>query len=228
MRISTTIVEDYRRLLQAEYQRDTAEEELIAKIKGTPFEPTWQMRAGKAWHSIIETPDAYERTYQEAGVQDQIYYEYDGFRFDAGAVKVARERIGPGLWEVKGTRRFTLSGQEVTVVAQADHMHGLFIQDNKATWSNPGAFDYEPSLQWRFYLLVHAAASFTYNKFAFREPKDGYCELHNLLSFRFWTYPDIETDCRRWLALFLAWAESRGLSRYLEREGTGLQLTEAA
>jgi hypothetical protein len=210
MRISTTTLESFRRVIETEYGR---EDELAAYIKGQPFEATFPMKAGSAWHTVLQRPLGLPKHWEEE----------DGFAFDLDAVRFAKGHVGPGVCEVKATRTFDL-GEPVVVVAKADHCRGLVVQDHKTKFSTLDAKDYEASLQWRFYLLVHGAACFRYNLFSFGNPvKHGegvYCELKDVLSFNFWPYAGLEAECRHWLYLFVDWARSRGLTGYLEREGT--------
>lgn len=217
IRISTTTLESYRRVLTTEY---ATEAELIAQVKGEPFEPSWQMQAGSAWQALLSSPF-------EVGTIDETQGEYrvhyGDFSFGRKSQELARDHIGPGISEVKALARFQLGCRDavpVDVVAQVDHIRGLMIQENKAKFSTPDARDYEQSLQWRFYLLAHEAAHVRYNLFDFADPKNGYCELRNIVSFGFWTYPDLRADCERWVRAFLEWASSKRLLSYLGREGS--------
>lgn len=209
LRVSVTTLESFRRLLQTEYG---SEEELIAQIMGKPFEPTWQMRAGTAWHACLEK---HPRTGAYALCTS------GGFSFSALHVCEALGHIGPGIWEVKAARVFDIGWHHANVVAQTDHCRGLLIQDNKTKFSPADARDYEASLQWRFYLAIHGAPRLRYNLFSFKDPDEqGYCELKDILSFSFWDYAGLESDCRFWLTEFLLWAGSKNLLSYLNREGS--------
>lgn len=215
LRISTTTLEAFRRLIDTEYGD---EKELIAQIKGEPFEARWQMEAGTAWHTALSTEIC--KSERETGL-----VEIGKFSFSVGHVEAADRHIGPGVWEVKQVRVSDIRQDEyVVVVAQADHCRGLLIQDNKTKFSKPDAREYEQSLQWRFYLWVHGAQEFRYNLFDFADPKDGYCELLNIVSFNFWPYPGLEADCRRWVGEFLDWCASKRLLPYLNRQGSTPEL----
>jgi len=203
LRVSTTTLESFRRVLQSEY---AVEQELIDQIAGKPFEPTWQMRAGSTWQAAL------------CGE-----YSTREFWFDSKMLGEARAYVGSGLCEVKSTKILDVHGSPVALVAQVDHVRGLALQENKAKFGTPDARDYEPSLQWRAYLLVHDAASVQYNLWNFKDPKCGYCELRSVDSFRFWRYAELEADCRRWLRAFLDWANARKLTPYLDRETPALE-----
>lgn len=204
MRVSTTSIEAYRRVMETEYG---SEIELMAQIRGERVEMPWRVHAGSAWHAALETGQPRDLTVS-------AYYFADDH------VQAGREWIGPGVWEVKATRIFYTPYGPVTVVAQADHCRGLFIQENKTKFSTPDARDYETSLQWRFELLVHEAALVRYNLFDFADPKEGYCELRNITSFKFWPYAEMENDCMTWLESFLVWADTKSLLGFLERRGS--------
>jgi hypothetical protein len=202
MRISATWIEQYRRVIETDY---ASEDELAAQIQGKPFEPSWQMKCGSAFHHALETfrgPVIEGDESQRVAVGDYL--------FSVPSVVAAQRFIGPGLWEVKHTMEI----EGATVVAKVDHVCGLFLQDNKCKFSTADCKDYEPSLQWRLYLLIHGAECLRYNLWSFKDPDEtGYCELRDMLSFRFWRYTELESDCRRWVKMFLSWVESKGLSR---------------
>lgn len=213
LRISTTTLEQYRRLVATEWGDEA---ELIASIRGEPFKPSWQMEAGTAWHSVLEAPRSHERWDDATDHESGAYYQSGDYTFNAAHVAKALEHIGRGLWEVKATREI----EGALIVAKADHVRGTLLQDNKTKFSTIDPRDYEPALQWRFYLLIHDAACLRYNLFAFSEPKDGYCALRDIVSFKFWPYPALEADCRQWVRRFIDWADSRGLLGYLERQSS--------
>jgi hypothetical protein len=209
LRVSATDIEQFRRCVQEEY---ASAAELEAKLRGAPFEQRWQASAGQSWHSILKTDVG------KFWETDQVQYVTQGaYTFSVHQRDVARKWIGPGVWELKETK--LLDG--VTIVAKADHCHGLVIQDNKTKFSPVHEGDLEPSLQWRVYLWCHEAKLFRYNMFSMKDPDGGgYCDLYDIQSFRFWPYLRMESDIRRWLKEFLSWADSKGLLPYLERKGT--------
>ncbi len=245
IRISTTTLEAFRRVLQEERG---SEAELVASIRGEPFERKWQMDAGTRWHEILADPDIDvsqvppvtddqrhallnyqpEEGNRSAAVARERLAQVRPIRrgpysFSENAVALARQRIGAGgVWEVKATRTFHVAGHLVVLVAQADYWRGLELHDAKATWSNPSLADYEPSLQWRAYLLCHGAESFTYHRFAFRDPKGAHnlSELREALQATFWRYGELERDVKEWLGHFVHWAEGKGLLPFLQRESS--------
>lgn len=251
LRLSTTTLESFRRVIHTEYAQ---EEELVAQVRGEPFEATWQMQAGSAWDRAIsdqrietcvaktdpgnlflseeDASTAAERTKSDQVVPFPCLacgqwhigkpqrVRVGGYSFSDMAISRARLNIGRGIWQAKNTRQFDTPFGPANIVGVADHLRGLLVQENKAKFSTPDAKNYEASLQWRFYLMIFGAPCVRYNLFDFRDPKDGYCELTNILSFRFWRYADLDADCHRWVNAFLQWASERGLLGFLDREGS--------
>ncbi len=210
LRVSTTTLDSFRRVLDYDY---ADEGELIASVKREPVIMPWYVHAGSAWQSLLES--------EVTPITDIGRIKVGDFYFDSTALRSAHAILGPGVTEVKATKVYQTSHGQATVVAQADHVFGTIITDNKFKASTPDARDYENNLQWRLYCDVHGASCFRYILYDFADQKDGYCELKNIISFKFWPYSELEADCNRWLNLFLGWADSRGLLGYLEREGTG-------
>lgn len=226
IRTSATTLEQFRRVLQTEY---ASADELIAQIKGKPFAPSWQANAGTAWHTLLETGVGDVPT-EECPPDPEKVMKCGDYWFSRESVEYGRRYVGPGLWEVKGTQIFDINGTKVELVAKVDHILGCIIQDNKTRWGKPASCaDYEPSLQWRVYLQVHKAQVMKYNLWAFFEPDGGnFCQLKDVLSVRFYRYPELEVDVRRWLGDFLWFCRERDLLGYLEREGTTPSLPEEA
>jgi len=223
IRISSTILESYRRLIETEWGD---EQELIAQVMGEPFTPSWQMQAGTAWHSVVAGPWCGEAKWVVLDGRKAEIWQSGNYWFAQQDVAAANKLIGPGLWEIKAVKVLDCFGCPVQIVAKADHVRGLVIQDNKTRWGKPDdARDREASLQWRLYLLAHEAAVFQYNVFCFKEPDGGgYCELRDALSYRFWPYAHLELDCKRWVASFLDWAHLHRLTEYLDRPDSNLEI----
>lgn len=219
LRISTTDLESFRRILQTEYGNEA---ELIDKLRGEPHEPTWQMQAGSDWDLLLQ---------QDPGSATDPATEYvrgpNGYWFHRVSVWAARKLIGPGVWQHKATRIFPSPLGDVEVVGVADHMSGRLVQENKAKFSTPDSRGYESSLQWRFYLLIHDASVVAYNLWHFTEPDDElFCELKDHVRFRQWRYVGLESDCNQWVADFVTWAESRNLLQFLDRKGDDMSVPE--
>lgn len=211
IRLRVSTLESFRRVVDTEYGDEA---ELIASVKrGQEGGPTnWKMEAGTAFHVLLADPMALEGVNQDEAIQEGDY------AFLASDLDEAKQHVGHGLHEIQARKSFLVDGRLVEVRGTADWLRGLVIQDHKCKFSAPDARDYEASLQWRFYLLLHEARVFRYNLFSFKDPKDGFCEMTGITSFKFWAYPDLETECREWLSRFVEWAEARHLIPYLERQ----------
>lgn len=226
IRVSTTTLEDFR------YAADTAwgdEQKLIASIRGLPFERTWQMQGGSAWHRAIEGqhPDA---TTGFPCPQDIPCSRFGDFVFGDADIDAAHEVLGPGVWELKATKVYPTQLGPVTVVAKIDHTRGLAVQENKTKFGSVEIEHYEQSLQWRYYLDVHGCACVRYNLWDFRPPKEGssYCKLLDVVQSTFWPYGDLHAECTDWLERFLEWAVRKDLLRFLVPSGRGRTSAEEA
>jgi hypothetical protein len=207
IRISTTTLEEYRRLLETEYK---TEQELIDSLKGV-FIPTWQMQAGTAWDALVLAPGL---------PPDSGVMQSGQFSFNASDVRLAKLHTGPGVTQVKLTKTYKTRLGPALVVAKVDHVHGRVITDVKAKFSTPDARDYESSLQWRFYLDIHEALAFRYLLCDFDDPKNGKCALRDILTFRAWPFSGMGDECQCWVNEFVKWAAERDLLPLLDRAGT--------
>lgn len=158
----------------------------------------------KLWHIGKPTP-----------WDDGAKHSSHGHTFDAEAVTAACDHIGQGVCEITG--RMTMNGRYIVEVeGTADHIRGLTIQDHKTKFSTPDARDYEQSLQWRLYLMIHDCQRFQYNLFDAKEPTDEkHVVIKGVVPVSFWRYPGMERECISWLDRFLAWAESHNLIGFL-------------
>lgn len=210
MRVRVTTLESFRVLLTEEYG---SEEELIESIRRGQEAPpaNWKMACGTAFHAILADPHALDTT-----DEPEFRIREGDYSFQAGDVDAAKVHVGPGVCEVPGS----LLVGDVLLTGTCDRMQGLTIRDAKCKFTTPDARDYEHSLQWRAYLLIFGAEQFLYDLFAFSEPDEvGFCRLREIVTFGFWRYPDMEADVLGWLTAFVRWAESRGLTQYLETAG---------
>lgn len=213
MRVRVSTLEEFRWLTILD---DAArEQDLIARVQGRPVPPNWKMERGTAWHKLIAEP----ALYGPADPDDRIW---EGeYAFDLGTIDAARCYVGPGLFEVTGRRIFDLGRESIEVQGTCDWIRGLTLQDNKTRCEPPEPRDYEGSLQWRFYLLLHGAEVFRYNLWHFKDPdKNGYSLFREVSSVNFWRYPGLEQECREWLCRFLEWCDHHSLLPYLKRSAS--------
>jgi hypothetical protein len=152
----------------------------------------------------------------DAAAGEPEWIGQDDYQFTANAIAFAKRYTGPGLHEVTGRMTFEVCGRTVEIEGTADLVNGLVIQDHKTKFSTASVADYEDALQWRFYLLIHRAEVFRYNLWRMSDPKEGRCEVKEVVSCRFWRYQGMEQDCRDWVRRFVLWAEDARLLRYLD------------
>lgn len=244
LRISTTAIEQYRRLMVYDYVDENA---MCARIRGIPIEGTWQMQAGREFHSVLENYDRITEAQEhalllgvnpattedesplfnpEGAVNHSTFVRQGKYLFNRAHIAQAREKIGRCLWEVKGNRIFNTMYGPCNVIAKADNVWGLRVQDTKAKFGpTPTGTDWELDLQWRTYLLVHGAELFRYNAFTFSDPEEMHdtpgvyaMNMKDYISFNFWRYDEMERDVQAWLNDFLEWADSKNLLPHMHKE----------
>lgn len=221
LRAST--LEAYRRVIETDFK---PESELVEAIERGQVndEGGWESQCGTAFHAILAHPDEHYTTGpclddDESIPRDEYYC--GKWHWFGPTVRDLLAEIGPGRVEVRAGTTIDTRWGKVHVSGQADRVNGLSVRDAKCTWSTPDVELYEPSLQWRWYLLIHERRWFCYDVFHFKEPKEsGLVELKEFYSFRQWAYEGMERDCKDWLNRFLAWACAKGLIDDLERKPT--------
>ena len=212
MYLRTSSLEAFRRIYQTPYGNEQALIETIKRGQWTEGPSSWQMQAGTAWHTALETAGTFEAgTYVWVNVPGT----QDRYHFEVMDVIAARQHRGPGTTEVNASREFKTNAGPVLLSGKADLIQGLYIRDAKTCFSVPAAKHYERSLQWRAYLLLHEAKKFTYDLFDFAKPKFGFCKLKDIWSVDFWTYPGIEEDVGFWVNSFAEWSERKQLHNFL-------------
>jgi hypothetical protein len=205
--IRTSTLEQFRRCVETDFGDEKDLRERIIRGQWSQGPTNWQMDAGTAWHRAL--------AWQEPDEEDEGAFRHGDYWFSSAQIGKAREKIGPGVNEVTARKLIRNIG-DVEVGGTADHLRGLLIQDNKTKFSAIDPRDYEKSLQWRIYLLLHDAECFRYNLFDFRDPKKGYCELVDIVSFNFWRYERLEQECTDWVVRFLDWIDAAGLTNALQ------------
>lgn len=207
LRISVTWLESYRRCIETEWGNPA---ELEAQIKGQLVPESWQARVGKDIHALLDVRADFSSE-QAVGK-----FLIDPETFESVKAACLLPPADECLPEVKLT---AFVSPAVCISGRLDLLWGNTVYDHKCKFSSWSPEDYERSLQWRFYLEMSGARTFTYNILSFYEPKkDG-----ELLRFkggetlRFWRYDGMRADCLNWLGMFLDWAEARGLIPYLEK-----------
>lgn len=208
MRISCTTLESYRLFVEQDWMEEAA---LIASIKGE-FVPTDAMRLGTAFHRVLETPARY---------RVPLGYLCDGFHFPDATMREPLALIDRrGTFEVKGT--MLVDGH--TIVAKADQIVGAAIVEHKTTTSSYDIDKYLPSYQWRYEAAIFQPVSITYRTFLLEEPTGQIVGLRGIEGVTVYPYPALEADCRDLVRQFVDYVKQRGLTSYLERPGTDVDL----
>lgn len=209
LRISTTTIESFRLLLTADWMTP---ERFMADI--VEFRQTPEMRAGKAFHQILETPDACRRS--------DGSYAHDGLVFPGSVVGpclLTVDRSGP--FEVKATKDYRIGGRDVTVVAKVDQLLGRRIREHKTKWSQFDIDSYAESCQWRFYCVVFdGARAVDYKVFRLSERANGY-DLDGIEEFTVYPYPAMSADCAELLERFVSYIDANKLHAHFRPKPEG-------
>lgn len=191
LRTSATELEAFRLYRQMKW---LSHDEFVRRLLGERDDKLI-MQAGTAWHTFLE--HAVEWDGDEV-VQDDFVFilEFDGVL------------PLPTIREIKTERKYEIDGLNVTLVAKADAVNGLVVEDHKLTEEFSAEW-YIDSLQWRVYLSIFGADKFIYNCFEGKEVKlkgrhkrkDGkhvweVTGLHRLTVNR---YEGMEREVRSWL-----------------------------
>lgn len=180
-------VSNVARFREWEKSEDAETAELIADICGLS-EPSQAMRAGTAFHSILERASCGEEIAEA---------KCDGFTFiitDDISVAVGQIR------ELRASKTYIVDGKPIVISGQLDAIVGKRIEDHKTT-ARFDADRYLDGWQWRLYLDIFGADVFRWNVFeidAVDAPPEGGIvyevrALHMLHQYR---YPEMGADCQ--------------------------------
>lgn len=137
-----------------------------------------KMLMGTAWHSILENPPP------EIGTIIK-----DGFTFN---VDCDAEIKLPQLREVRAGKKYDVDGVTVTLSGKCDGISGTTIVDHKLTF-RPNPESYFGSYQWRAYLDIFDADTFTYHLYHATE-KDGVVTIKDVSTLNMYRYPGMNKD----------------------------------
>jgi len=173
------------------YWRDQEEsilDDLLARLRGDGPE-TDQMQAGRALAKFFEHAD--DNAYGEAHV--------DGWSF---SFEVDAEFTRPAHRELEGSIVIETPSGPVLLTGHCDGLDGRAVRDQKLTerWD---AERYLDSLQWRAYLVLFDATSFTYDVFVGRYGtgrNQGQVTITEYHPMTFYAYPDMRRDVERAVA----------------------------
>lgn len=143
--------------------------------------PTEAMKAGRAFHSVMEH-----------ATEDLTTAERDGYKF---RFCLNSEIALPPIKELKGEMEVHTSVGPVTLVGIVDGMQGRIVTDYKLT-SYFDAERYMNSFQWKAYLMMFKANRFNYEVFTAKEELGEYLIMsHDTLPLC--RYEDLERDVLR-------------------------------
>lgn len=191
LRVSATTLEAYRRWLENE---DAGIDDMLAYLE-KKIEPTPAMRAGSAFHKILEY----------AGNSELKQPEMDGFIFDFSELE--SEISLPKIREFKFEQLAEIDGVQVTFVGVVDAMDSTTVYDHKLT-GLAKAEHYENSMQWRCYLAWLGLPKFTYNLFekAYQpvgEPQH-IIKIKEMVQVSFCRYDGMENEIRELAEHFIS------------------------
>lgn len=222
IRLRVSTLDRFRKVCQTEYESELS---LIDRIQRGQWsddaeDTPWYMKAGTAWHRAL-ADDMVDELVGYASDSDILLCRYGDYLFHPDDIHEGIATFGPGLREITWHRDWQIAGQTVRLEGTADHLFGRVVSDAKTKFSDPDPSDYEESLQWRAYLLIHDADVFRYVLFSMKDPDEsGFIRLKKdgIYTFNMWRYPDMESDVTHWLTRFVEWAGYRGLLPFLAKD----------
>lgn len=160
---------------------DMTVDELAARLMGRP-EPSRQMEAGTAWHSVLENPPS----------EPLSAITCNGFHF---VIECDAEITLPQVREIRAARAYQVGGVEVRLSGGCDGISGNVVTDHKLT-ARPDPENYLNSYQWRAYLDIFGADVFEYILYAAKDDGDV-IRIRDVAPFRFYRYPGMSDDLMR-------------------------------
>lgn len=203
MRISTTTLESFRLWLDPE-QEWMSESDLIDSILGK-FTPNHKVMIGKAFGTILETPDPYK-------VQGGYICEHISLGDDVMGPALALIDRPRTVFEAKAIGRYG----EHDVVAKADQMVGSDLIETKATLSTFDFDKYATGCQWKFMADIFQPSRVTYHVFCLYEDAAGVIELKSVETFRLYPYAALRGDCEALVKAFTSYVDAKGLRAHLD------------
>jgi hypothetical protein len=175
---------------------------LLNRLSGAEPE-TEQMKAGKAFHKILEAPDFEEQTELTINFEGQSYW----FSIQCDIILAL-----PAIRELSVEYCYG----DLLVRGRVDGLDGNRVIDYKTT----AQFDADRLMegyQWRFYLDMLGANSFTWKVFVLSQyGQPGHYDViqtHDLTQYR---YPGLHEDCVRLAATYCEFTKSIGFAKEKE------------
>jgi len=207
IRTSPTKVDSYFKMLRGAITEEQLIETLTGEFKGNRY-----TEAGTAIHELLAIKDLTELI-----TEDVINYK--GFAFDAYSINEVNSTIDKKYpFEVKGYKSYNTKFGEVGIKGYADYIKGNTIYDFKTTWRAKDFIDeYQPSLQWQFYLDIFDADFFKYMILLLKD-KDGIISINDVreIDFKQSGMHDLGSYLTSKLEEFVGYVEDKNLVEYFE------------
>lgn len=205
--VSPSIVASYEywRSVDDEERAREKLDELIAQIKGEPFEPTDAILLGRAWHEALERVGG-------AQMSDRTF-EVDGYTFDTDSLRVVTDKQPAELIrELRG--ELHLPEIDVVMKLRVDGIRGTEVHEIKTT-SRIDLERYMGSLQWQCYLLAFHAMVVVYHLCKLKKDrKTGIYSLAEYVPFRQFAYQGMRDDATRRVGACAEFIREQGLAEY--------------
>ena len=161
--------------------------------------PTDQMKAGSAFHKILEAPDFIEQT----------ELQMDGYWF---SILCEIELVLPSIRELPIEQMYG----DLLVRGRVDGLDGLKITDYKTT----AQFDADRLMegyQWRFYLDMLNCETFTWKVFVLSQyGQQGHYDVTQTHEHNQKRYPGLHEDCARLAADYADFTQNIGFQKLRE------------
>lgn len=216
IRVSVTTLEAFRRLVE----EDGDEHRLYASIaRPDEIEPTWQMRAGTVWDSLMTDKVAYETAL--ALGEDPV--ELDGFLLRKEDIITGWECVpaeARGVSQLKVREVVPSCLGPVRVVGKVDLFwdKAYELKTRYGGSFDPG--DYDSSVQWRWYLALTGTEECCYLVYQFDAtclPRRKGLSLQTVHRDSYFRYNGMQETCQEYLDRFLQWAKRHKLLGHLAR-----------
>lgn len=224
LRISVTKIEQFNRFLLGLLD----EEALIEQIK-TPFQTNEFFEVGKAWHTIIEKYNSFDKkgTY----ITLPIYDGEKQINFKTGDVRKIPELFPISmLHEYKIVTKYKHLEYDVDVVSKCDGIaYGKYIFEHKTTTKSNTYESYFQkffdSYQWRLYCSLFKVSDVIYTIFEYEkevkkslgsELEQWYINIKNVEQIHFTKPEDNDEDCKEMIQHFVEFIHQHNLQEYFQ------------
>jgi hypothetical protein len=135
---------------------------------------------------------AFAEAMEHIGYGDFESIEAKGWKFN---FKLDKSMVVPVVRELKAEMPYSTPSGDVTLVGVCDGLNGTELRDAKLT-ENPSPEKYLESWQWKAYLVLFGAQSFTYDLFKCRpyDEVDKEVTIIDYIPLTMYRYPGIEQD----------------------------------